>query len=713
MKAKRSLLTAGAGLALLIGASALWLLRGGTDAPGAAAPAAAPSVRARTPIEPETTIYDGRLSPGWEDWGWGPHELPATGPARVVFSGYGGIVLRHPELTSAFGALAFRYKAPPSFGDFLAVSLKPARLDQASFPNVPVRGHHVAELEDGWREVLVPWKELNPKARPFDRVVITAHRAVGTEWVSLDKIVLTKPTGAAQAAVPSRAAKLWIGCEGPTRPISPSIYGVTHGGWSSGGTAQRIGGNPLSRLNWDLGNVWNTGSDWFFENVQVEGSLWKWIESGVENRAQTALVVPIIGYVAKDATSVGFPVSKLGPQRKTDPHRPDAGDGFRADGTPVQPGPPSQTSVPAPPELIGRWITMLRERDLGRGQRSVHTYILDNEPSLWDVTHRDVHPEPLSYDELLQRTIRYGTAIRQSDPEGLIAGPAEWGWSGYHYSAKDRAAGFASAPDRAAHGGVPLLPWYLQKLAEHEKKTGVRVLDVLDVHFYPAGEGIFGENARTDRETAARRIRATRALWDPEYKDESWIKERVRLIPLLKEWVAQNYPGRKIMIGEWSFGADKHISGALATAEALGRFGQHGLDAAYYWGGPHEGTGTFWAFRAFRNFDGNGARFQDLSLPTQEAEEVSLFASRDEAKQKLVAVVLNRDPVHTISAQIELRGCAAMGRRRVFAYAEGRASLSEEKPGAARGQTFTESLEPYSLKVIELSFSPPSTTRPR
>lgn len=703
---KRSTIAVGAAATLLLGSSLLWMRRSGGDAASPAPTQPSASVRARTPVEIETAIYDGKLAPGWEDWGWGPHELPASGPARVVFAGYGGIVLRHPELTSRFGALVFRYKAPAGFGDFLAVTLKSPRVEQLAFPNVPVRRHHVAPLDEGWHEVLVPWSELNPQARPFDRVVITAHRAVSGDWVLLDKVGLTKPTGAAPELAPSRPAKLSIVCDGPTRPISPLIYGVTHGGWASGGTAQRIGGNPLSRLNWELGNVWNTGSDWFFENVQVDGNLWKWIESGVENRAQTALVVPTIGWVAKDGTSVGFPVSKFGAQRKHDPHRPEAGDGFRADATPIQPGPPTQTSIAAPPELIGRWIQLLQEKDRARGQRTVHTYILDNEPSLWNITHRDVHPQPITYDELLQRTIQYGTAIRQNDPAGLIAGPAEWGWSGYHYSAKDRAAGFGSAPDRAAHGGRPLIPWYLQKLAEHEKATGVRVLDVLDVHFYPAGEGIFGENARTDPDTAARRIRATRALWDPEYKDESWINERIRLIPLLKEWVAENYPGRKIMLGEWSFGADKHISGALATAEALGHFGQQGLDAAYYWGGPHDGTAAFWAFRAFRNYDGEGARFQDLSLVTQEGEGVSLFASRDEAARKLVAIAVNRDPVHTIAAQVELRGCSALTRRRVFTYAEGSTAFRERKPGATRGQAFTETLEPYSISVLELSLSP-------
>ena len=126
-------------------------------------------------------------------------------------------------------------------------------------------------------------------------------------------------------------------------------------------------------------------------------------------------------------------------------------------------------------------------------------YILDNEPMLWPTTHRDVHPEPTSYDELVTRTIDYGTAIREADPDAVIAGPAEWGWTGYLYSAKDIASGGTSArPDRRAHGDMPLVAYYLKALAEHEKKTGVRVLDVFDLHSYPAADGVYGDASRFD-----------------------------------------------------------------------------------------------------------------------------------------------------------------------------------------------------------------------
>ncbi|HEY4103149.1 MAG TPA: glycoside hydrolase family 44 protein [Polyangiaceae bacterium] len=668
-------------------------------------PLPAASERSVTLFDVAVTAYDGKFGDGWQDWGWGPHQIPTSGPAKIVFAGYGGIALHHDELPSHFGALVFRYKPPGDWPEFLAVNLKRTGTPDSAFPKVSVRQEQVAKLADGWREVLIDWDDLDPDNLPIDRIVIGARSSVDSGSVLLDKIVLTKSNGASAGKASSHPVNLQVSCADATHAISPMIYGAAVGDWESGLSAQRIGGNLMSRLNWDEA-LWNSGNDWFFENGKANGTIWDWIDAGVAHSVPNAVTVPMIGWVAKDASSVGFPKSKFPKQSKFDSNRPEAGNGLAPDGSKIKPGPAAETSIAAPPEVIARYIAELREKDRARGKRGAQMYILDNEPSLWSSTHRDVHPEPLSYDELLDRTLRYAHEIKKADPDAVIAGPAEWGWRGYFFSGKDQASD--QHPDRAAHGDLPLIPWYLQKLAEHEQNTKERLLDVLDVHFYPAADRIYGQNARTDAEGAALRIRSTRALWDRTYKDESWIGEPVRLIPRLKEWVAQYYPGRKISIGEWSFGADSHISGGVATAEALGRFGKEGLDSAFYWDGPKAGTATFWAFRAFRNFDGKGGRFLDVSLPTRDADKVSIFASRDEPGTHLVAVIVNRDPTFAIDANIELETCGHVTTSRAFSYNAQSSALApvEIKSGENAG-TVSVSAQPYSFTVIDLTVQRP------
>jgi hypothetical protein len=318
-----------------------------------------------------------------------------------------------------------------------------------------------------------------------------------------------------------------------------------------------------------------------------------------------------------------------------------------------------------------------------------------------------VHPEPATYDELLERTIAYASAVRRADPEAKIAGPAEWGWLAYHYSAKDVGAGVWLRPDRRLHGDEPLIPWYLHKVREYEQRAGTRILDILDVHFYPMAEGVgIGTQGQTDPATAALRIRSTRSLWDPSYLDESWINERMRVLPLLREWVAQNHPGLDLSIGEWNFGGESHMSGGLATAEALGRFGTEGVFSAYYWTSPKERSPAFWAFRAFRNFDGAGGHLLDWSVPVKgDATLASLFASRDVNRRRVVAVLLNLAPLSPLSARVIVDGCGSVASAHAVTYTGGDGGFRELEASSA-GSALETLVAPYSITVLDVTTAP-------
>jgi hypothetical protein len=179
----------------------------------------------------------------------------------------------------------------------------------------------------------------------------------------------------------------------------------------------------------------------------------------------------------------------------------------------------------------------------------------------------------------------------------------------------------------------------------------------------------------------------------------------------VKAWISENYPGRGLSIGEWSFGAETHMSGGLAVAEALGRFGQQGITSAFYWLCPEAGTPAFHAFRAFRNFDGKGSSFLDWSVPTTEGPGVSLFASRDEARSKVVAVLLNLEPDTAADAEVDVSSCGSAFARRAYEYRDGSAGFSTGATGRDAGReeesrtpgVFRERVEPYSIKVLTLT----------
>ena len=658
-------------------------------------------------------VYDGGLKNGWNDWGWSPKEMPPGAPARVHFESYGGWILARPGLTGDYGGVVFRVQEPPG-EELLQVHLVAAW--GSPLPPVDVTAEDRTDVGGGWTEIFVPIERLDPDRAPFDRIVIQAARPAPETPIAVDKIALTKPRPRTPppsydpATLPQ--VKVSIDCRSKATPISPLIYGIAfyafddatkqQAQWQLGATARRWGGNTTSTYNWER-SVWNTGNDWFFEN-NTAPSYTRFLADNAAHHVKTALTVPILGWVAKDATSASFPTSSVGAQQAADAPR-GAGNGKeKGSGKPIAPGPPTQAYEAITPAYVTRWIEAIRKADAATGRRSVDMYILDNEPMIWSTTHRDAHPEPLSYDELVQRTIDFGTAVRAADPDALIAGPAEWGWTGYMYSGKDLAnGGTRERPDRRAHGDVPVVAYYLKALAEQEKKTGVRVLDVLDLHAYPYVDGV-GSDA-VDAKTAALRIRSTRMLWDPTYVDESWVKEPVNLLPRMRAWIDENYPGRGMSIGEWNFGGQGHRSGALATAEVLGRFAQYGVTSAYYWTYPPAGSPTSWAFRAYRDYDGKGAHFLDWFTPAVAAPSgaYSVFASRDDSGQHLVVVALNLSPDAAVTAELDAASCGKLASLRSFVYQGGPAGLvAGNAPGPPRAQQV---LPPYSITVLDVQLA--------
>ncbi len=573
-----------------------------------------------------------------------------------------------------------------------------------------------------------PVEKMRRLVRPLSNwllgivVVVTTLLAI---YVGL-KESRTEPDNIPAAGTVQKAVhpvSMRVYCGEPSHQISQSIYGIAYVPrkahaedhfWQMNPGARRWGGNATSRFNWKVGNAWNAGRDWFFKNlnysIDPNYHWFRFLKENTERGVATALTVPLLGWVAKDTKSFSFPVSSFGPQEATAPETPDAGNGKRANGSLIRPPDPEATSVRMSAAAVGEWVAAIHKRSVQDGKRLVHTYILGNEPMLWHDTHRDVRKSPLGYDELLERTLTYGSAVRKADPEATIAGPAVWGWPAYFYSAKDLKAGLRLRPDRKAHHNIPLLAWYLSRLKRHEQRTGERILDVLDVHFYPQGKNIYSPySADVSPEVSSLRIRSTRSLWDPTYRDESWIDATIRLLPRLQELVQTNYPELKISIGEYSFGAEEHISGGMALAEALGRFGQtENLASAYYWTYPPADSPAYHAFRAFRNYDNNGSRFPDYALKTESQKGTSLFAATDESRQRLVLVVLNLHAEKNKKAMIDIGTCDSTQVQRLFHYTDQTSGIAPVDLESVKksGNKIKTNLPPYSITIIELNRTP-------
>ena len=99
---------------------------------------------------------------------------------------------------------------------------------------------------------------------------MTFFRALGKDFTLLLLGVVLAPAAAPAMCVIQPPDK--------PRQIPPEIYGLAVPSLAQATNWHvpllRWGGNTSERYNWKLGNAWNTGRDWFFENVGVERHAW-------------------------------------------------------------------------------------------------------------------------------------------------------------------------------------------------------------------------------------------------------------------------------------------------------------------------------------------------------------------------------------------------------------------------------------------------------
>ena len=119
------------------------------------------------------------------------------------------------------------------------------------------------------------------------------------------------------------------------------------------------------------------------------------------------------------------------------------------------------------------WVQHLDSKWGSAANGGVRYYVLDNEPSIWHETHRDIHPNGSGMEEVRDKMLVYSGMIKTQDPTAYVIGPEEFGWSGYWLSGIDLKYGgetgdWSNLPDKKAHGGADYLPWVLQQLKSHE-----------------------------------------------------------------------------------------------------------------------------------------------------------------------------------------------------------------------------------------------------
>ena len=139
---------------------------------------------------------------------------------------------------------------------------------------------------------------------------------------------------------------------------------------------------------------------------------------------------------------------------------------------------------------------------------------------MWNDTHPYIHPEECTADELIEKSIELAKVVKEIDPNAEVFGPALWGMLPCIQAGTSQ--NYTDAKWESIKGNYDwYLDYYLESMAKAEKETGVRLLDVVDVHYYAQ-----------DCSTDDAKLQAPRSLYD-----ETYVKS---CLPLLRKYFPPN-----------------------------------------------------------------------------------------------------------------------------------------------------------------------------
>ncbi len=273
--------------------------------------------------------------------------------------------------------------------------------------------------------------------------------------------------------------------------------------------------------------------------------------------------------------------------------------------------------------------------------RGFSAFALDNEPALWPHTHPRLVRAPVSIRDHIERSLAAARVIKSIDAGAAVFGPVSWGAT--------EMASFQAAPDWQdyRHYGSALAA-YLDAFRAASERDGRRLLDALDIHWYPFSR--LGDLFRSeDPQLDSALLDAPRSLSEVGFREESWVAKALPgdsgdglglpILPSLDRLTQRWFPGTRLAVTEFNFGGAGRLAAGLAVADALGRFGQSGVSFAAHWGALDRWLGE--AYRLYRRPDSSGARYGDLALAIAGASDpaISTYASQTRAGEARVVLI--------------------------------------------------------------------------
>ncbi len=272
---------------------------------------------------------------------------------------------------------------------------------------------------------------------------------------------------------------------------------------------------------------------------------------------------------------------------------------------------------------------------------------MDNEPEIWNGTHDDVMPTLLTASAFMDKYFAVAKKARALYPGIKLCGPVcanEWQW--YKWGSESLMI------DGKYYCW---LEYFLKKVAEEQKATGVRLLDVVDIHWYP------GETSATDI------LQLYRIFYDKTYVypgangvktinggwDTSQTKEFIfqRIADWLTQYFGENH-GIGIGLSESGIeSTDANINSVL-YASLLGTFANNGVELYTPWTWR---VGMWETLHLFSRY----AKNYSVSSSSTVENTVSAYTTVTNSADSMTVILVNRSQTLTRSVKVNISGFSA------------------------------------------------------
>jgi hypothetical protein len=275
--------------------------------------------------------------------------------------------------------------------------------------------------------------------------------------------------------------------------------------------------------------------------------------------------------------------------------------------------------------ILDNWFNTL-----GFDKTRLKYWNMDNEPEIWNGTHDDVMPTQLSAEDFMQRYFAVAKKARAKFPDIKLVGPVtanEWQW--YNW------------PNGISSGGknYAWLEYFIKRIGEEQAATGIKLLDVLDVHFYPGSTNasnivqyhrVFFDPAYIFPE--ANGVKNVNGSWDNSQNKE-YIFERCKT--WLTKYIGPDH-GVKFGVTEAGISNVDANTSAIWYASTLGEFMKHPemeIFSPWTWQ-----VGMWEVLHLYSRYN----KKQFVQATSSDEESVSAYPTINEAGDSLTVMLVNR-----------------------------------------------------------------------